>query len=106
MPYKPVTFHGDSLDRLRDFSADARKDAGHQLHRVQWGFDPSDWKPMSSIGAGVREIRVGDVTGAYRVIYVASRADAVHVLHAFQKKTQKTSKHDLELAKARYRDLK
>ena len=105
MAERPVTFHGDSLDRLRDLPDDARRDAGHELHRVQWGFDPFDWKPMPSIGAGVREIRVRDDTGAYRVIYVAKRADAVHVLHVFQKKTQKTAKRDLELARQRLREL-
>jgi phage-related protein len=105
MADKSVTFHGDSLDRLREFPDDARRDAGHEIHRVQQGFDPSDWKPMPSIGTGVREIRVRDATGAYRVIYVAHRAEALHVLHAFQKKTQKTPKRDLELAKQRLREL-
>jgi phage-related protein len=105
MAEKPVTFHGDSLDRLRDLPDDARRDAGHEIHRVQQGFDPSDWKPMPSIGPGVREIRVREAAGAYRVIYVANRADAVHVLHVFQKKTQKTGKHVLELAKQRLREL-
>lgn len=102
---KPVNFCGDSLERLRNFQDDARRDAGRQLHRVQWGRDPSDWKPMPDVGKGVREIRLREMTGAYRVIYVATFADAVHVLHAFIKKTQKTSRHDMELAKARYREL-
>jgi phage-related protein len=106
MPIKLVTFCGDSLERLRDFPVDAKHDAGRQLHRVQWGRDPSDWKPMPDIGKGVREIRVRDARGAYRVIYVATFAETVYVLHAFQKKTQKTARHDLELAKARYRELR
>jgi phage-related protein len=106
MARKPVTFHGDSLDRRRDFPQDARREAGHQLHRVEQGFDPDDWKPMTTIGAGVREIRVQEASGAWRVMYVATFADAVHVLHAFQKKTQKTGKRDLELAKQQYRELK
>jgi phage-related protein len=103
---KPVTFHGDSLDQLRDFPVDARRQAGHELHQVQKGVDPSDWKPMPSIGAGVREIRVRDAAGAYRVIYIATLADAVHVLHAFQKKARKTAKRDLDIASARLRQLK
>ena len=106
MALKPVTFHGDALDRLRDFSEDARREAGHELYRVQMGRDPSDWKPMSAIGAGVREIRIRDTVGAYRVIYVATFADAIHVLHAFEKKTQKTARRDLELAATRLRQLK
>jgi phage-related protein len=67
---KPVTFHGDSLDRLRDFPTDVRQQAGQELYRVQIGRDPSDWKPMQTIGAGVREIRLRDARGAFRVVYV------------------------------------
>lgn len=58
------------------------------------------------IGVGVREIRIRDSVGAYRVIYIASFPDAVHVLHAFQKKSQKTAQRDLELADLRLRQLK
>jgi phage-related protein len=106
MPSKPITFHGDSLDRLRDFPDEARREAGHELHQVQEGRDPSDWKPMPTIGVGVREVRIRDAVGAYRVIYIATFADAVHVLHAFEKKTQKTTRRDLELAAARLHRLK
>jgi phage-related protein len=106
MALKRVTFHGDSLDRLRDFPEEARQEAGHELYQVQAGRGPSDWKPMPTIGAGVREIRVHEASGAYRVIYIATFADAVHVLHAFQKKTRKTARRDLELAAARLRELK
>ena len=106
MAFKPVTFHGDSLDRLRGFPNDARREAGHELYQVQKGLDPSDWKPMPTIGTGVREIRIQDAIGAYRVIYIAILADAIHVLHAFQKKSQKTAQRDLALAAARLRALK
>ena len=70
---------------------------------VQVGRDPDDWKAMPTVGSGVREIRVRDEAGAFRVIYVARFEDAVYVLHAFQKKTRQTSRADLELARARYR---
>jgi len=103
---KPVVFLGDSLDRVRAFPERARRNAGFQLDRVQRGLDPDDWKPMATIGSGVREIRVRDATGAYRVVYVASFAEAVYVLHAFQKKTQRTSARDLALAQLRLRELK
>jgi phage-related protein len=106
MALKPVTFHGDSLDRVRHFPEDARRQAGHELYQVQKGGEPTDWKPMPTIGAGVREIRIHDAVGAYRVIYIATLADAVHVLHAFQKKSQKTAQRDLDLAGARLRQLK
>lgn len=102
---KPVEFRGSSLDDLRNFPAQARQEAGHQLDQVQQGLEPDDWKPMPTIGQGVREIRIRDITGAFRVIYVAKFSDAIYVLHCFQKKTQKTGKTDLDLAESRYRNL-
>ncbi|WP_184298843.1 type II toxin-antitoxin system RelE/ParE family toxin [Roseateles oligotrophus] len=100
-----MEFRGSSLDDLRAFPLDARREAGYQLDLVQGGRDPDDWKPMNTVGSGVREIRVRDAAGAFRVIYVAKLADAVYVLHCFQKKTEKTSKPDLDLAARRFRDL-
>ncbi|ROZ61429.1 type II toxin-antitoxin system RelE/ParE family toxin [Ramlibacter sp. WS9] len=102
---KPVEFRGSAQDDLRAFPTAARREAGYQLDQVQHGLEPDDWKPMPTIGRGVREIRIQDAAGAFRVIYVAKFADAVYVLHCFQKKSQKTSKMDLELAARRYRDL-
>lgn len=102
MPAKPIEFLGDSLRSLREFPDDAKRDAGYQLDRVQHGLQPDDFKPMPTIGKGVEEIRVRDDTGAYRVIYTARLADAIYVLHAFQKKTQATSKRDIDLAKQRF----
>ncbi len=102
---KPVEFVGSALDDLRAFPLTARREAGHQIDQVQHGFEPDDWKPMNAVGQGVREIRIHDMAGAFRVIYVAKFADAVYVLHCFQKKTEKTSKADLDLAAKRYRDL-
>jgi phage-related protein len=102
---RPVCFLGDSLKCLRDFPDDARHDAGYQLDKVQRGEQPDDFKPMPGIGKGVEEIRVSEPSGAFRVIYVARRADAVYVLHAFQKKTQTTPKKDLETARQRFGQL-
>lgn len=101
---KSIAFLGGSLDDLRGFPTIARRDAGYQLDRVQRGLDPDDWKPMRSIGAGVREIRVREAAGAFRVIYVAMFADVVYVLHAFQKKTRQTAKRDVDLAASRWRE--
>jgi phage-related protein len=103
---KPLVFVGDSRAKLRRFPDSARGDAGFQLRRVQEGIDPRDWKPMNVIGPGAREIRVRDSAGAFRVIYVANFAEAIYVLHAFQKKSQRTSQEDVALAKLRYRGLK
>lgn len=98
---KPIVFVGDSLERLREFPVDVRHDSGYQLDRIQRGQMPDDFKPMPSIGKGVEEIRIWDDSGTYRVIYTARLRDAVYVLHAFQKKTQATSKRDIDLARQR-----
>jgi phage-related protein len=102
---KPVRFLGDSLKCLRDFPEDAKQDVGYQLDKVQRGSQPDDFKPMPSIGKGVEEIRVRDEAGIYRVIYTARIADAVYVLHIFQKKTQATAKRDIDIAKERFAEL-
>ncbi|RJG41719.1 type II toxin-antitoxin system RelE/ParE family toxin [Mesorhizobium sp. DCY119] len=102
---KEMKFRGRSLDDLRAFPSSARQEAGYQLDKVQNGQLPTDWKPMPTIGQGVQEIRIRDDGNAFRVIYVARFADAVYVLHCFQKKTPKTGKLDLDLATKRYREL-
>jgi phage-related protein len=104
-PNRTVIFLGSSLKDLREFPASVRNDIGSQLLAVQFDREPKDWKPMPSIGAGVREIRAKDVSGIYRAVYVAKIAGKVHVLHAFQKKTQKTPQRDLDLAKQRLREV-
>ena len=101
---KPITWLGDSLDQVRAFPDDARREAGFELGEVQKGLDPSDWKPMTGVGAGVKEIRIR-TENEYRVMYVAKFAEAVYVLHAFTKKTQQTPKKDIDLASQRYREL-
>jgi phage-related protein len=102
---KPLSFCGSARSDLRAFPASIRNEVGYQLRRVQRGLDPEDWKPMSSIGLGVRELRMRDDSGAFRVVFIAKFAEAVYVLHCFQKKTQKTSQADLALATKRYREL-
>jgi len=101
---KPLNFVGSSLDDLRNFPDEARRAAGFELRAVQSGLEPSDWKPMQAIGHGVREIRI-HVLGEWRVIYVAKLRNVVYVLHAFQKKTRRTSQHDIDLARHRYRQI-
>ncbi|MGU2439545.1 type II toxin-antitoxin system RelE/ParE family toxin [Burkholderia cenocepacia] len=99
---KKLRFVGSALDDLRNFSAEARRHAGFELDAVQRGMMPSDFKPMVTVGPGAYEIRI-HVEGEWRVIYVAKFEDSVYVLHAFQKKTQKTTKADIDLAKRRYK---
>ena len=102
---KPIVWVGSSKDDLRRFPMGVRSQSGFQLDKVQRGGDPDDWKPMPSIGPGVREIRIREAAGAFRVIYVAQIGNAVHVLHCFQKKTERTSLKDLRLAQQRLREV-
>ncbi|HVW76900.1 MAG TPA: type II toxin-antitoxin system RelE/ParE family toxin [Alloacidobacterium sp.] len=102
---KPILFLGNSLECLREFPENARHDAGYQLELVQRGEQPNDFKSMPSIGKGVEELRIRDESGAYRVLYTARFMDVIYVLHAFQKKTQATSRRDIELAKQRFSQI-
>ncbi len=95
---KPIEFRGSALSDLRRFPPIARREAGYQLYQVQAGYDPDDWKPVSTVGQGVREIRIREKSGAFRIIYVAKFERVVYVLHCFQKKTQKASPKDISLA--------
>jgi len=94
------------LKRLREFLEDTRQDAGYQLDKLQRGGQPDDdFKPMPSVGKGVEEIRLRDESRAYRLIYTARKRGAVYVLHVFQKKSQATSKRDIDIAIDRYAQL-
>jgi phage-related protein len=103
---RELKFLGTARDDLSTFPEAAKTRAGYELFMVQVGREPDDWKPMTAIGPGACEIRVRERAGAFRVIYVAKFSNAVYVLHAFQKKSQKTARRDVELARARYRDAK
>lgn len=87
--HKPIAFCGTSLDDLRSFPQSAKREAGYQLDQVQNNLEPDDWKPMNTVGQSVREIRIRDAAGAFRVIYIAKLADAIYVPHCFQKKQRK-----------------
>lgn len=100
---KEIRWVGSAYNDLLTFPSEPRREAGFQLGKVQAGLDPADWKPFDEIGAGVKEIRIRDSSGIYRVIYVAKFEEAIYVLHCFQKKTQATSKKDKAIAGARYR---
>lgn len=104
MTAKPLVWFGDSRECVRAFDAVARGRVGFELWEVQQGKSPSDWKPMSPVGPGVRELRVRSQR-AYRVIYVATLQEAVYVLHAFEKQSRKAPKPDVELARNRFKAL-
>ena len=96
---------GSSREDLGEFPEAVKDAAGFELYRVQCGLEPNDWKSMTTVGAGVKEIRVRDAAGVFRVIYVATRPEGIYVLHCFQKKTQRTSRSDLELAMKRFKAI-
>lgn len=104
-PLKDVHWHGDSLDVIREFPRTVRVDIGSELYLLQPGETLLHSRPFPSVGRGVWEIRIKDPSGSFRVFYVVRRRDGIHVLHAFQKKTQKTRKSDIELGRTRYKDL-
>ena len=104
-PLKDIHWHGDSLDVIRMFPRSTRIRVGSELYLLQLGEQPLHYRPFASVGRGVWEIRIKDDSGTFRVFYVVRRRDGIHVLHAFQKKTQKTRKSDIEVGKARFREL-
>ena len=103
---KAVIWQGSSYKDLLAFPIEARREAGFQLDKVQRGQEPDDWKPVNSAGPGVREIRIRDTGGIFRVMYVSNIGECIYVLHAFRKKTQKTSQRDLQLARARFNAIR
>ena len=100
---KEIHWVGSSFKDLLEFPDQAKQDAGYQLHRVQNSLAPEDWKPFHTVGAGVNEIRISDDGNIFRIMYVAKFAGKIYVLHSFQKKTQKTSPKDINIAKTRYK---
>ena len=101
---KPLIWLGSSRADVRRFPAKARRIAGFQLWRVQLGLSPNDWKPMQALGSSVQEIRIR--TGLdHRVLYVAKFAEGVYVLHGFEKRTQKSARRDIEIARKRLSEL-
>lgn len=106
MTRKPIHWVGSTLNDIRLFPDSIKREIGFDLDLIQQGLLPRDFKAMKNLGAGVMEIRVKDISGAYRLVYVAKFSNAVYCLHAFQKKSQKTSSQDIATIKARYQAIK
>lgn len=102
---KEIRWLGSSFRDLLAFPEESRRLAGFQLGKIQAGLDPDNWKPLDTVGPGTREIRIKEVSGAYRVMYVSKFVEALYVLHCFHKKTQAISQHDMNIAMARYRAI-
>jgi phage-related protein len=102
---KRVRFLGNTRKEISNFPREARKAAGFELGAIQQGSSARDSKPMPSVGPGVQELRVWVQAGTFRVIYLARMEEAIYVLHAFEKKTEKTAQADIDLARERYKEL-
>lgn len=102
---KKIVWTGSSKADLKSFPAAVMDDMGYQLFLVQCDIEPTDWKPMSTVGQGVKEIRVRDATGIFRTLFLATRPEAIYVLHCFQKKTQQTASRDIALARQRLKGI-
>lgn len=104
---KITKFIGNTLETIRQFPSEAKRLAGHAIDNVQRGEMPDDWKPMTTVGHGVYEIRIRTnlTKEQYRIFYVAKFEDAVYILHAFQKKTQQTSQQDIDAGRRAYQQV-
>jgi phage-related protein len=105
-PEAKVAWEGDSLDVVRAFPPAVRQEMGLDIRRLQQGLMPHDSRPMQSIGKGVFELRQRDANGWYRLIYLARVADTLYMLHAFTKKSAKTSRNDLAVAANRLKGVR
>jgi phage-related protein len=103
---KPIRWLGTTRDDIREQGRAIRYELGQQLLRVQMGLMPNNYKPMSTVGPGADEIRVRDADGVARLMYVAKFHETICILHVFTKKTQRTPKTDIEIAKKRYREAR
>jgi phage-related protein len=97
---------GSSYDDIKDFPKGARRQAGSDLNSIRAGLPPKGWKSFPTVGPGTAEIRIKDEGNQYRVFYVAKFDDGIFVLHCFSKTTQKTSQHDIDVGKSRYKALR
>ena len=104
-PRKSIRWLGSSYRELCRLPKGVRRKVGVQLDFLQCGLQPLDWKPMKSIGAGVREIRIRQRNDKFRVVYLAKFSELIYVLHVFQKKTRKTSRTDIDIARRRFKSI-
>lgn len=104
-PVLEISWLGDSLDVVRGYGEDVRRAIGSELRLLQSGEKPVHSRPLKTVGRGVWELKISEADGQFRVVYVVKRNDRIYVLHAFQKKTQQTSRQDIELARVRFKEI-
>ena len=100
-----IAWLGDSLDVVRGYGEGVRRSIGSELRLLQSGQKPLHARSLSTVGRGVWELKISETGGEFRVVYVVKRDDRIYVLHAFQKKTQKTARHEIELARNRFKEI-
>jgi phage-related protein len=105
-PDAKVAWEGDCLAAVRAFPPSMRQEIGLDIRRLQQGKVPHDSRPMRSIGKGVFELRQRDAHGWYRLIYLTRVEDTLYMLHAFTKKSAKTSRNDLAIAASRLKNVR
>jgi phage-related protein len=107
---KPLLWIGSSLKDLRDMPDEVKSDIGHSLREIQKGKDPGNSKMLTHLGeSGIWEIVSDAVEGTFRAVYTVKFADAIVVLHVFQKKSKKgisTPKQEINLVLDRLRIAK
>ena len=100
-----IEWLGDSLDLVCGYSKPVRQSIGSELRLLQNGARPIHARPLKTVARGVWEIKVSEMEGQFRVVYLVRRRDRIYVLHAFQKKTRNTPKQDIDLAKKRLQEI-
>ena len=103
---KPIRWLGTTRDDIRAQRPATRYELGQQLFRLQMGLMPNNYKPINTVGPGAYEVRVRDADGIARLMYVAKFHDTICVLHVITKKSMRTPKTDIDLAKRRYREAR
>jgi phage-related protein len=102
---KEIIWLGDSRSVVSDFPIAIKEDMGFELYRLQKGETPLKSRPMKSIGRAVYEIKEQDHKGWYRIIYAIHIREKIYVLHCFRKKSSKTAKVDIDIAKMRIKSI-
>jgi phage-related protein len=104
--YASVAWEGDSKEVLSGFPAGVKQNLGFELWQLQQGERPTDYRPLSSIGSGVFELRDQDERAWYRAVYLSRINDVIHVLHCFEKKSREMPRKDFEKAKQRLKAVR
>lgn len=104
---KDAVFHPKALDVIRTFPEEVRRELGQAIFDLQRGatIGMPLCRPMPSVAVGAEEIRIKDASGVYRAFTYRKSKTGILIFHAFQKKTQKTPEHEIELGKKRLKEL-